>query len=77
MLVPSWFTLGIVLVIVGGLLVMVGFFVDLVGIASLNSNSTLSSIQSYDEAQDALIGIGFFLAVLGWVFHQAAIGHRR
>jgi hypothetical protein len=76
-MVPQWFSLGMLLVLIGGLLVMVGFFVDLVGVASLNDHSTLASIQSYQEGTDALVGIGFFLAVLGWVFHQVTAGRRR
>lgn len=75
-MLPGWLTLGMVLVIIGGLLVLVGFFVNLVGTAGLNSNSTLASIQGYYEAEDALIGIGAFVVILGWVFHQAAV-HRR
>jgi hypothetical protein len=77
MMIPPWLTLGIILVLIGGILVMVGFIVDLVGTASLNVNSSLTSIQNYEEAEDALIGVGFFLAVLGWVFHQAAVGRRK
>jgi ribosomal protein S27AE len=76
-MLPSWFTIGIVLVIIGGLLVMIGFMVDLVGTASLSSSSTLSSIQGYEETEDALIGVGFFIAVVGWVFHQMTIHRRR
>jgi hypothetical protein len=64
------------IVVIGGILVMVGFIVDLVGTAALNVNSSLSSIQAYEEGYDALVGVGFFLVVLGWVFHQFSTHNR-
>jgi hypothetical protein len=74
-MLPAWLTFGAILVLVGGILIMVGFIVQLVGTASLSAASSLSSVQGYDEAFDALVGVGVFLAVLGWLFHQMSLHH--
>lgn len=75
-MVPHWFSAGSAIVIVGALLIMIGYIVQLVGIASLSATTTLDSLKGFLEASAALIGTGFFLAALGWVFHQAAVYRR-
>jgi hypothetical protein len=60
----------LVLIFVGGLLILIGFLADLIGTASLNDSSTLASIQVYREAYDAFVGLGVFLAVLGYLCRQ-------
>jgi hypothetical protein len=75
-MLPGWLTFGGILILVGGILVLVGFMVDLVGVASLSATSTLSSQQAYMETYDALVGVGIFLAVLGWLFHQMSMSRR-
>jgi len=64
------------LTVLGGLLVMIGFFVELIGTAGLTASSTLTSIQNYEEASYALLGVGFFLAFLGLVFGLVSIQNR-
>ena len=77
MMYRPFFTLGMGLVIIGGILVLVGFLVDLIGTAALSANSTFASVQAYEEGFDALVGIGLFVAILGWVFHQMSTHNRR
>ena len=74
--VPAWLTLGMVLVLLAGLLILTGFMIFVVGTASLSSTTTLESLKGYLEEFGALAGIGFFLAPIGWALHQMSV-HRR
>jgi uncharacterized membrane protein YphA (DoxX/SURF4 family) len=78
-MLPGWLTFGGILVLVGGILILVGFIVNLVGIASFYNSTAANAGSSYAasiETFDALVGVGIFLAVLGWLFHQMSM-HRR
>jgi hypothetical protein len=76
MMLPGWLTLGMVLVILGGLLVLIGFMIFVVAAASLGSGTTLDSFKGSLEGFGALVGVGFFLAPVGWALHQMSL-HRR
>lgn len=79
-MLPSWLTFGGILILVGGILVLVGFIVNLIGTSAFyNSAGTASDLSSYAaaiETYDAMLGVGIFLAVLGWLFHQMATSRR-
>ena len=74
-MLPGWLTFGGILVLVGGILILVGFIVDLVGTASYFNGGATANLSAYAaaiETYDALVGVGIFLAALGWLFHQMA-----
>ncbi|MGI0071339.1 MAG: hypothetical protein ACRECT_04635 [Thermoplasmata archaeon] len=76
---PAWLTFGGILVLLGGALVLIGFIVSLVGWATYANSASANAFTSYAasmEAFDALVGVGIFLVVLGWLFHQMS-QHRR
>jgi len=77
-MLPGWLTFGSILVVVGGILIMVGFIIDVVGTASFygNANGNLQNFANATEAFDALVGVGIFIAILGWFFHQMTLHHR-
>ena len=75
-MLPAWLTLGMALVLLGALLILIGFMVFVVGTASLGSTTTLDSFKSYLEEFAALVGVGFFVAPIGWALHQAS-GRRK
>ena len=77
MMLPGWLTLGLILVVLGGLLILIGFMVFVIGIASLGSDTTLDSFKNTLEAFAALVGVGFFLAPVGWALHQMSMHRRR
>jgi uncharacterized membrane protein YvbJ len=74
---PAWLTLGMVFVLLGGLLILIGFMIFVVGTASLGSTTTLDSLKTYLEEFAALAGVGFFLAPIGWALHQMSVHRRR
>ncbi len=74
---PEGLTVGMILVLLGGLLILVGFMVFVVGTASLGSSTTLDSLKTYLEEFAALAGTGFFLAPIGWALHQISLHRRR
>jgi hypothetical protein len=51
--------------------------VFVIGIASLGSDTTLDSFKNTLEAFAALVGVGFFLAPVGWALHQMSMHRRR
>ncbi len=71
-MIPAWLSFGGILVLVGGVLVLVGFLVELVANATVAGATTPSFQNYYNEmaVYDALVGVGIFLAFLGWLFHQ-------
>lgn len=78
-MLPAWLTFGSILVLVGGVLIMVGFIIDLVGTAAYAGSTSANAFQSYAnsmEAYDALVGVGIFVVILGWLFHLMGV-HRR
>lgn len=81
-MLPAWLSFGGILVLVGGVLVLVGFLVGAVGDATFATSGATNAAQNYFNTMaifDALVGIGIFLAFLGWLFHQMSrhrqIGH--
>lgn len=77
-MLPGWVTFGSILVVVGGILILVGFVIDLVGTASYLGGGGGGSVGGYAnamEAFDALVGVGIFVAILGWFFHQMSQHH--
>ncbi|MGI0130221.1 MAG: hypothetical protein ACREDE_02465 [Thermoplasmata archaeon] len=77
-MLPAWLTFGTVLVLVGGVLVLIGFLVSLIANATATSGAANAVQTYYNEMAvfDALVGVGIFLVVLGWLFHQMSV-HRR
>jgi hypothetical protein len=75
-MLPAWLSFGGILVLVGGVLVLVGFVVGAFGnatYASALSGGSANSAQNYFNTLAVfyvLVGIGIFLAFLGWLFHQ-------
>jgi hypothetical protein len=73
-MMPAWLSFGGILVLVGGILVLVGFLVGTFGNATYaGSTGAANSAMNYFNTMavfDALVGIGIFLAFLGWLFHQ-------
>lgn len=73
-MLPGWLSFGGILVIVGGILVLVGFLLDAVANSSAASGiDTTTAAQNFYNTMaigDALVGVGIFLAFLGWLFHQ-------
>jgi len=72
-MLPPWLSFGGILVLVGGILVLVGFVIALIGNATYATATGANAFQSYLNSMatfDALVGIGIFLAFLGWLFHQ-------
>ncbi|HEV2428879.1 MAG TPA: hypothetical protein VGV64_03405 [Thermoplasmata archaeon] len=61
----------------GALLILIGFLILVVGVASLGTSTSLDSFKGYIEGFAALSGIGFFLAPLGWALHQVSVHRRR
>ncbi len=76
-MLPAWLTFGMIVVLLSGLLILMGFMIFVVGTASLGSTTTLDSLKSYLEEFAALAGVGFFLAPIGWALHQASLHRRR
>jgi hypothetical protein len=58
-------------VLVGGILVMVGLLILAALIGSEGPGTSLSSLQLDQETAYSLVGVGFFVVILGWVVHQA------
>jgi hypothetical protein len=79
-MLPSWMTFGSILVVVGGILIMVGFVIDLVGTGSyFGGSGGTNAAMNYGnavQAFDALVGVGIFVAILGWFFHQMSLARR-
>jgi hypothetical protein len=73
-MLPPWLSFGSILVVVGGILILVGFIINLVGVAGAATNE--SGYMNAIEAFDALVGVGIFVAILGWFFHQMTLFHR-
>lgn len=74
-MLPAWLTFGSILVLVGGVLVLIGFIVGVIGNATYATGTGTNAVQSYFNTMavfDALVGVGLFLAFLGWIFHQMA-----
>lgn len=72
-MLPSWLSFGGILVLVGGVLVLVGFMAAVFANATYATSSATNATQNYFNTMavfDALVGIGIFLAFLGWLFHQ-------
>ncbi len=70
-MLPAWLTFG-------GIIVLVGFLVDAFGAAAYASSTATNAYVSYLNSQEAfaaLVGLGAFLVVLGWLFHQMSL-HR-
>ena len=77
-MLPAWLTFGGIIILVGGILVLVGFLVDAFGAAAYASSTATNAYVSYLNSQEAfaaLVGLGAFLVVLGWLFHQMSL-HR-
>ncbi len=86
-MLPPWLSFGGILILVGGVLVLVGFMIGVIAnatYASAVTGATANAVQTWLNemaVQDALVGIGLFLAFLGWLFHQMnrhrqmAMGH--
>jgi uncharacterized membrane protein len=74
-MLPAWLTFGGILVLVGGILILVGFLVALIGNASYATSSSANYFNSM-AVYDALVGVGIFLAFLGWLFHQMSRHHQ-
>jgi len=71
-MMPAWLSFGGVLIVVGGLLVLIGFLVEVIANATF-AGATVPNYQNYYNQMavfDALVGVGIFLAFLGWLFHQ-------
>jgi hypothetical protein len=71
-MLPAWLSFGGILVLVGGLLILVGFIVELIANTTVASATAPSYTNYYNQlaVYDALVGVGIFLAFLGWLFHQ-------
>jgi hypothetical protein len=72
-MMPAWLSFGGILVLVGGVLALIGFLLDAVANATYATSGAANATQNYLNtmaAADALIGVGIFLAFLGWLFHQ-------
>ncbi len=72
-MLPPWLSFGAILVLVGGVLLLVGFVLQAVAESAYATADTASSFTNYLNTLalgNALIGVGIFLAFLGWLFHQ-------
>ena len=72
-MLPAWLSFGGILVLVGGILVFVGFLMGAIGDAIVATSTSANMFQSYYNTlalSQGLIGVGIFLAFLGWLFHQ-------
>src|SRR5271170_401441 len=77
-MLPSWMTFGSILVVIGGVLILVGFIIDAAGIAAYVTATGTSAAQNYANSMETfavLTGVGIFVAILGWFFHQMSV-HR-
>jgi uncharacterized membrane protein len=78
-MLPSWITFGSILAVVGGILILVGYLVEVVGIAAATNPTSANAGQNYAtsmETSAALVGVGIFVAILGWFFHQMSVRRR-
>jgi hypothetical protein len=78
-MLPAWLSFGGILVLVGGVLVLVGFLVGAIADSTFASSGATNAAQTYFNTMaifDALVGIGIFLAFLGWLFHQMSRHHQ-
>jgi len=71
-ILPAWLSFGGILVLVGGILILVGFLVEMIANTTVASATVPSYTNYYNQlaVYDALVGVGIFLAFLGWIFHQ-------
>jgi uncharacterized membrane protein len=72
-MLPAWLSFGSILVLVGGVLLLVGFVLEAIANSAYASADTASAFTNYFNTLawgNALIGVGIFLAFLGWLFHQ-------
>jgi hypothetical protein len=68
--IPAWLDFGVLISLIGGILVLVGFFYG--NGAVLAQASTPPSASTYESDLEAFFvwsGVGIFLAILGWVLH--------
>jgi hypothetical protein len=78
-MLPAWLTFGTILAMVGGVLVLVGFILETVADSSIANSTAANAYTSFYNsmaASNALIGVGIFVVILGWMFHQMAL-HRQ
>jgi len=72
-MLPAWVTLGGIIVLVGGVLVLVGFIEIAIANSAYATAAGATAAQNYFNTLalgNALVGVGIFLAFLGWLFHQ-------
>ncbi len=76
-MLPGWLTFGGILILVGGLLILIGFIVALIANTTVAGATDPSYTTYYNQMAvfDALVGVGVFLAFLGWLFHQMSRHH--
>lgn len=78
-MLPAWLTFGSILALVGGVLILVGFILNVIAdstVAGSTATNAFQTLYNTMAASNALIGVGIFVLVLGWFFHQMS-AHRR
>ena len=72
-MLPGWLSFGGILVLVGGILVLIGFVLEAIANSAYASSGAANAYMNYLNTLawgNVLIGVGIFLAFLGWLFHQ-------
>jgi hypothetical protein len=72
-MMPAWLSFGGILVLVGGVLVLIGFLIGAIANSTFATSGATNAAQTYFNTLAifyALVGVGVFLAFLGWLFHQ-------